>query len=85
MRLCRFGSVKVVVPFAAVGRSEKREQRLVLIDREDLTVRQGPALGGKAPRDDFDLRKKRLRHRLFLSCRGGSHLSIDVPQVLPRR
>src|SRR5882757_10367348 len=45
-------------PVAAEIRSEKRKERLVLIDRQDLSIGQGPAAGGKTPSHYSDLGKK---------------------------
>src|ERR1043166_1734598 len=42
-------------PGAAIGGAEQREQRLILIDRQELTVALGPALGREVEREGLDL------------------------------
>ena len=42
------GQLKVIGPIASVESTDKREQSLVLADRQGLTVACGPALGREA-------------------------------------
>jgi hypothetical protein len=43
---------------AAVHRPKQREKGLVLVDRQELTVAERPALRGKIPTDDLNLSEK---------------------------
>src|SRR3954470_22530345 len=56
------GKTKVDAPVAAEVGAEQREQRLVLVNREKLSVAQRPPLGRKAERHHSDFREKRLGH-----------------------
>src|SRR5215213_4239124 len=56
------GQRKVDTPVAAERRAKQREQRLVLIDRQELPVAQRPALGGEDEGHDPDFRQKWLSH-----------------------
>src|SRR5437588_2462859 len=49
-------------PVAAIGRAEQREQRLVLVDRQQLPVAQRPTLRREAEGHDPDLRQKWFGH-----------------------
>src|SRR4051794_38473998 len=60
---------KVRLPVAAEGRAEQREQRLVLIDRQELTVRQRPSLRREDEAHNPDLGQERLGHRDLPSTR----------------
>ena len=53
---------EVVLAIAAVGRTEDREERLVLADRQELPVTERPALGSEVPGDDFYFTKILLSH-----------------------
>src|SRR5215210_2949383 len=53
-------------PVSAEGRAEQREERLVLVDRKELTVAQGPALRSKDEAHDSDFRQKWFSHRFLL-------------------
>ena len=59
---CRFGRAKVLTPVAAVGGAEYREQRLVLVDRQQLAVAERPARGREVERDELDLADERFAH-----------------------
>src|SRR4051812_7085841 len=50
------------LPVASVGCTEQREQRLVLIDRQKLSVAQRPAFRWEIERDNLDFGKERLGH-----------------------
>src|SRR5215213_7807522 len=56
------GKRKVHAPVTAEGRAEQREQRLVLVDRQELPVAQRPALGSEDEGHDPDFRQKWLGH-----------------------
>ena len=56
----RQGEVRLPVP--AEGGAEQREQRLVLVDRQELPVAQRPALRGEHEAHDPDLRQERFGH-----------------------
>src|SRR3954451_9723786 len=56
------GQTEVDAPVAAEGGAEQREQRLVLVDREQLSVGQRPPLGRKHKRHHPDFREQRLGH-----------------------
>jgi len=58
------GQREVGLSIAAIGRAEQREQGLVLIDGQQLTVAHRPPLGWKVERHHPDFRQKRLRHAL---------------------
>lgn len=47
---------------SAEGRAEQREQRLVLVDGEELAVAQRPTLGLAAEASEPDLRRKRFHN-----------------------
>src|SRR5262249_61867693 len=47
---------------ATVRRTEQREERLVLIDRQELAVAHGPSAGRKVEAEEPDLTEKRLAH-----------------------
>src|SRR4051812_3575896 len=57
---------EVDAPVAAVGRPEQTKERLVLVDREQLAVAQGPALRGKPETHDSDFRQEWFSHRFLL-------------------
>src|SRR5437016_1064873 len=58
----KVGQREIHPPVAAIGGAEEREQRLVLIDRQELPVAQRPALGGEAKGHDADFGEKWFRH-----------------------
>src|SRR5262249_17029505 len=58
----QIGQGEVHAPVAAERGAEQREQRLVLIDGQQLPVAQSPALGGKTKRKDSDFRQEWVRH-----------------------
>jgi hypothetical protein len=49
------GQGKVDPSIAAIGGSKQREQRLVLVDGQQLTIAQRPAFGREIEADDLDL------------------------------
>src|ERR687887_268893 len=51
---------------AAEGCAQQREQRLILVDRQQLAVAQRPALRREVEAHDPDLRQERLRHPYLL-------------------
>jgi hypothetical protein len=53
---------KTCYPVAAVSGSQKREKRLILIDRQELPSTKCPAFGGKTETEDSDFSKKRCGH-----------------------
>src|SRR3979409_2683388 len=53
---------KVHPAIAAVGRAQKRKQRLVLVNRHQLAVTYGPALRGKVKTKNSNLGQKWVRH-----------------------
>src|SRR5260370_40552185 len=57
------GQRKIHASIAAVGGTQEREQRLVLIDRQKLSVAKRPPLRRETETHDLDLRQKRLRHQ----------------------
>ena len=63
VRLCRFGKREVGLPVAAEGRAEQREQRLVLVDRQQLAVRERPALRREVEAHDLEFAEERGGHR----------------------
>src|SRR4051794_9731382 len=56
------GKPEIDAPVAAIGGAEQREQRLVLIDRQQLSITECPPLGWETKRHDSDFREKRLGH-----------------------
>ncbi len=60
------GQGEVHAAVAAVGRAEQREQRLVLVDRQQLSVAHRPALRGEAEGHDPDLGEEGLGHRVVV-------------------
>ena len=58
----QIGQREVGLAVAAIGRAQQREQRLVLVDRHQLTVAERPTLGRKIEGHDLDLGEKRLGH-----------------------
>src|ERR1700680_3401053 len=54
-RTLQVGEGEVRLAVAAVGRSEQREERRILGDRQKLTVAEGPALRREVEREDADL------------------------------
>src|ERR1051325_2240402 len=54
------------LPVAAVGCAEQRKERLILIDRQGLSVAQRPALRGEVKTHDFDLTQERFGHSSLL-------------------
>ena len=62
----QIGQPKVHAPIAAVGRAEQREERLILVDGQQLPVAQRPAFRGEAERHDANFREKRFSH-IFVS------------------
>src|SRR4051812_29021164 len=53
------------LPIAAERCAQKREQRLILIDRQELSVAHGPAFRRKIKTNESDFRKKRFSHSLY--------------------
>src|SRR5207248_2305909 len=47
---------KVHPPVAAISRTQQTEERLVLINRQQLTVAKGPTLGCEVKAEDSDFR-----------------------------
>src|SRR6476646_943098 len=47
-------------PVSAVGGAQDRKQSLVLVDRQQLPIAEGPAFGWKIPADDFYFAQKWL-------------------------
>ena len=61
------GQAEVHPPVAAVGGAEQREQRLILVDRQQLAVAKRPSLRGEVEGHDLDLAYERIAHdRLLL-------------------
>src|SRR4051812_18369742 len=54
---------------AAESRAQQREERLVLVDGQELAVAQGPSLRGKHEAHDPDFRQKRFCHPRPSLCR----------------
>ena len=50
------------LPVAAISRSEYGEERLVLVDGQELAVAKGPALRRVVPGDDLNFRHEWCRH-----------------------
>src|SRR5205085_1281275 len=55
---------------AAIRRSQQREERLVLVDRQELAVAKRPAARRKVERDEPDLGKEGLTHLIHTYCDG---------------
>ena len=49
------GKSEIDSPVTAIGRSQDREQCLVLVDGQQLSVAECPSLWREVPADDFDL------------------------------
>ena len=62
----QIGQCESAYAVAAEGRAQKREQRLVLIDRKQLSGAKRPALRREIERKGFDLTQERLRHGRIL-------------------
>src|SRR5262249_48708765 len=58
----KIGQTKVHTPITAVRRAQEREQGLVLIDRQQLTIAQSPTFRRKTEAHDADFGKKRFSH-----------------------
>src|SRR5260370_1370693 len=56
---------------APIGRSQEREQGLVLVDGQQLAVAKSPALGREVERHDLDFADKRFAHSRLLLGPGG--------------
>jgi hypothetical protein len=54
------GKREVGLPVASVAGAQEREQRLVLVDGQELPIAQRPAFGWKVERDDLDLAQEWL-------------------------
>ena len=50
----KIGQRKVDPAIAAIGRAKDGEQRLVLVNRQELPIGHGPTLGGKIEGTDFN-------------------------------
>jgi hypothetical protein len=61
---------KIHPPISAVGRAEQREERLVLIDWQQLTIAHCPALWGKVETHNSDLTEEGFGH-MFDSLKSG--------------
>ena len=57
------GQREVGLPVAAIHGAEEREERLVLVDRQQLPVTERPAFRRKDERHNSDFGKKWIRHR----------------------
>jgi hypothetical protein len=57
---------KVNAPVSAVGRAKQTEERLVLIDGQQLPVTQRPTFGGEAKTENSDFREKWFCHVFLL-------------------
>ena len=71
----KVGQGEVDPAVAAERRSQQREQRLVLVDRQQLTVAQRPSLRGELEPHDPDLGQEWLGHAqapLMVRCRSSS-------------
>jgi hypothetical protein len=44
----------------AVGGAENGKERLILVDRQQLAIAEGPALRREIPADEFDFSQERL-------------------------
>ena len=53
---------EVGLAIPAVGRAQQREERLVLVDRQLLSVAERPALRGEVEAHDFDFAKEWFSH-----------------------
>ncbi len=70
----KIGQREIHPSVAAVGRPQQREQRLVLVDRQQLAVAQRPALRREPEGHDPDFRQERF-------CHLDSPCSFDGPGV----
>src|SRR5438105_13508622 len=50
-------------PIAPIGSSKQREERLVLIDGQQLAITERPPFGREIETDDLDFAQKWFRHR----------------------
>jgi hypothetical protein len=53
---------EIRLPVAAVGRTQQREQRLILVDGQKLPIAERPAFRREVERKQPDFRQKRLSH-----------------------
>jgi hypothetical protein len=51
---------KISLPVTAIGCSQDRKQRLILVDGQQLTIAKRPTPGGEVPRYHFDFTDKWL-------------------------
>src|ERR1700731_4605884 len=58
---------KVRLTIAAVHRAEEREERLVLVNWQELAVAERPISGGKVPGDDFYFANEWCSHAVLRS------------------
>src|SRR5260370_39277563 len=61
---------EVYPPVAAVGRSKQGEERLVLVDGQELTVTHRPAFRGEVEGHNLNFREKGFGHGSFLTQSG---------------
>src|SRR5688500_7511323 len=68
-------------PVAAPVRAQQREQRLVLVDRQQLAVAQRPSLRREAEAHDSDLSEERLSHGRAPPSYGGVLIGPGISET----